>query len=373
MLSKPLKDEGNESSSSNVNTSPPLDVAATNTANRNQVSPSQFPQFNRNPVFSPPPTVSALLHEQGVKIENLENNMAELKDSLKQILAILNPVASPDKTVIQDVDTIQARRLSGYYGNDTPYVPRQSNFGAESSSSNSFGSSVKLPPPEIFYGKIGTKSMILLSFITQMEVYLGAAKVALDSSSSLQLAVLRLKENALNWYVAVSTRDSNMIKSWSELKEQLKKRYLPQSQDQLSLNDLLEIRYKGNIETYNNAFSDVLMLIPGLAGGDEKTEQLAMGIYAKGISAAGTSLHLASAVQTAISRKEVKTMIDLMSIAQLAEQTWKMSNPGRYGKLHVAFQHGNSSASSSRPAFPNRFERPQGTPNKSFNTSSEIK
>ena len=120
MLSKPLKDEGNESSSSNVNTSPPLDVAATNTANRNQVSPSQFPQFNRNPVFSPPPTVSALLHEQGVKIENLENNMAEVKDSLKQILAILNPVASPDKTVIQDVDTIQARRLSGYYGNDTP-------------------------------------------------------------------------------------------------------------------------------------------------------------------------------------------------------------------------------------------------------------
>ena len=247
MLSKPLKDEGNESSSSNVNTSPPpLDVAAANTANRNQVPPSQFPQFNHNPVFSPPPTVSALLHEQGVKIENLENNMAELKDSLKQILAILNPVASPDKTVIQDVDTIQARRLSGYYGNDTPYVPRQSmNFSAENSSSNSFGSSVKLPPPEIFYGKIGTNSMVLLSFITgtQMEFYLVAAKVALDSSSSLQLAVLRLKENALNWYVAVSTRDSNMIKSWSELKEQLKKRYLPQSQDQLSLNDLLEIRY----------------------------------------------------------------------------------------------------------------------------------
>ena len=228
-------------------------------------------------------------------------------------------------------------------------------------------------------GKVGTKSMILLSFITQMEVYLGAAKVALDSSSSLQLAVLRLKENALNWYVAVSTRDPRMIKSWSELKEQLKKRYLPQSQDQLSLNDLLEIRYKGNIETYNNAFSDVLMLIPGLAGGDEKTEQLAMGIYAKGISTAGTSLHLASAVQTAINRKEVKTMIDLMATAQLAEQTWKMSNPGRYGnnsrKPHVAFQHGNysnSSASSSRSAFPNRFERPQGTPNKSFNTPMKL-
>ena len=150
MLSKPLKDEGNESSSSNTNTNfPPPDPAATNTANRNQ-----FPQFNRNPAISPPPTLFGPLHEQGVKIANLENNMAEVKDSLKQILAVLNPATSPDKTVIQNADTIQARRLSGYFGNDTPYVPRQSmNFSAESSSSNSFGNSVKLPPPEIFYGK----------------------------------------------------------------------------------------------------------------------------------------------------------------------------------------------------------------------------
>lgn len=230
---------------------------------------------------------------------------------------------------------------------------------------------VKFDAPEKYTGNQHTNAISLLVWCSQMEIYLTAIGVPLDSKQSLDVASTRLSEMAFIWFISIrnreekeiasmsNTRQNYSINCWNDLKKAMNARYVPQQQQQISMNRLLGIRFTGSVDNYNQRFCNELMLLPELA--EPNMEPFVMSIYARGMVGPGAD-YFSHIIQQALSKDEVKTIHSLMDMVRLAEQAQKMAR-----------DTSNSRDSSRNPILANRFTSGNRSNrfSKTFNSSSK--
>jgi hypothetical protein len=190
----------------------------------------------------------------------------------------------------------------------------------------------KISPPEKFYGRADTTAMQLLGYMNQMEIYLLALGVKEESAESLTHALLTLRDDALMWYQAYKKRNVgglDDITCWKNLKQELIKRYQPADQEQTSMDQLLNISYRDNINRYNNDFNRLLTQIPSL--NDPQVDTIVQRFYLKGLQGSG-STYLLTAVRTAMSGdRKCRNVMELMRHAAVAESNLKASRTSAAG------------------------------------------
>jgi hypothetical protein len=175
---------------------------------------------------------------------------------------------------------------------------------------------------------------VLIGFISQMERYLAAIKVPLNSTDSLNIGTMNLKDGALLWYdheVRTTNqlpngqeKDKRTINNWLQLKAALLHRYQPIAQEQMSLDSLLDISYRGDVTVYNDAFLNHLSQMESY--NNPECEKMIMGIYLKGITRATGTVYLATSLKSAIADGKATTLLELQARALLAQ-----SNLGKTG------------------------------------------
>lgn len=93
------------------------------------------------------------------------------------------------------------------------------------------------------------------------------------------------------------------------------------------MNALLNVKYRGAIEEYNNAFQTHLQMLPVM--NDPSFDPMAMGIYIKGISGVENTTYLVTTLNNAVQEKKAKTIFELMNIASQTEENLRMSRASR--------------------------------------------
>jgi hypothetical protein len=290
---------------------------------------------------------------------------------------------------VRDTNTITAspptREVSPHHTpHHPPPPPHRSTASVISSpgtvSSNTTGRAynglVKFTPPNCFTGKPGDGPMSLINFISQMNRYLSAVGIDHYSLESLNVASMRLSDFASQWYDHISGRQPHLINSWSQLKEQLRDRYQPIAQEQLSFSSLLKVRYKNSIDTLNYEFLKHLQLLPEY--NNSENENLMIGIYMNALTEAQGTTYICTTLRNAIAKKEVNTLTELQSMALLAE-----SNLGKGNKTNIPYiaphnRHNNNnkvphrfqSGNSYRPSFKPFNRAPVSAP--SFSTPAKL-
>jgi hypothetical protein len=241
----------------------------------------------------------------------------------------------------------------------TPHPKKQISSEVEVKSNHG---SLKLPTPESFSGQMGTSASVVLGFVSSVEMYLKAAGCDLDGARSLDISVLYLKSNALQWYEFYVKRNPDQITSWKTLKTAILDRFITRSQGQVSLESLLRISYRGNISLYNEVFLKHLVHVNTL--NDSATDDVTMGIYINGIKGPGTT-YLLTTLRNAVQEKKAKNVNDLMHIALLAEANLKSSSSASVAARSavsavpsVGPKFSGSSSSSSSGSSPFRFRTP---------------
>jgi hypothetical protein len=184
---------------------------------------------------------------------------------------------------------------------------------------------IKLQLPKAFDGN-RVNGTIILSYFGQMDHYLQAAGVSSGSRESLYIVQTNLTGPALLWYQAYVKRNLHEINCWDDLKVAMKIRYYPVSQEQQSMNALLNVKYRGNIEDYNNTFQNHSQMLPVF--NDASTDPITMSMYIKGISGTPGTTYLVTTLNNAIQEKKAKSIMELMIIASAAEENLRMSRSG---------------------------------------------
>ena len=251
-----------------------------------------------------------------------ENDIAKIVSLLARQLSIGNPSGAintgpPGHTPASNLNS--AMLLESPVIRGIQYDNPSDSFDGRSVSSKQMFSRVKLPTPRAFDGTAKAKTMAttLTGFTGSMDRYLEANEVDPTSLASLRITVLFLQDGAINWYNVFSTSEPNTVRSWKDLKEQLKIRYLPVAQQHLSLDLLLDVKYRGSIEKFNEEFLTHLQQIPSY--NEPAAEPLIMGMYAKRIRDAPGTSYISTVINNAITEKKVKTIGDLQSVALIAE------------------------------------------------------
>jgi hypothetical protein len=309
-------------------------------------------------------------HVSSIPISELQS----MKDDIKELGAMINTLLNNSTIASETINNNNRNGNSGHTPFSRSQMSRSVIFeddNERTAGSNSirgshhYGGLVKLTAPEPFYGKVGTNALQILTFISQMEIYFNAAKINLESPDSLSIALISLRGNALLWYNSIKDRDGSTINSWSQLKVELTKRYQPVAQEQISLTELLDCKFKGSIENYNNDFMNSLLLLPHL--NNPTMDSLVMGIYSRGIRGPNTTF-VSATVLNAITKKEVSTLNELMSLALLSEQNMKKAQGDSRG-AHLPISsnnHSNNRFGNKSFSSPVRFPRPNNNYNNNF-------
>jgi len=239
-------------------------------------------------------------------------------------------------------------------GNDTTFKLEPAGIdhnltNTSSSSSSSINKSIKIPTPKPFTGRVPVAPLTVQTFIMTMDSYMDAVQIDKTTSYSKVVAVRYLEEDALLWYTHFIKK--TIVNSWEDLKQYIQERYQPAAQEQISMRNLIRIKFAGSVADYNNRFLKELQLLPSY--GDASHDQIFMSMYLNGIESAPNTTYLATNVRQAINDKETGkslTLHKLQEITLIAEM-----NLGR-----------NSGAAPNKPAF----NRNPYTPNPKFNRNN---
>ena len=222
----------------------------------------------------------------------------------------------------------------------------------------------KFKQPESFLGKPGTNPNILLSFIAKMDLFIQAYDLAEDSRESLKHSVMSLGESALLWYTNIAARDPKRINSWKDLRDELKRHFRNKAEEQLTHGKLMRLRLQGSVQTYNDIFLQHLQLIPEF--NTPENDQTIMIIYANGITESSCDNYIATMVRSALASGKMKTVIDLMGEALLAEyQVGKKPNSNNYRKTTI-----HSTSTDWRVKYNNNNSNSNKTPYRPINSNN---
>jgi hypothetical protein len=190
--------------------------------------------------------------------------------------------------------------------------------------------------------------MLLIDFISSMNRYLSAINVPADSLASLRVASMGLSEFASQWYDYELVREPHAFTSWNTLQIKLRERYQPMAQEQLSLSSLLKVKYKNNIDGLNHEFLKYLQLLP--AYNQSEFDPMLIGLYMNALSDVAGTTYIATVLRAGISRKEIKTLNDVMTQALLAESNLGKGINNSKAAASVPFASSTSYGSVNRSA-----------------------
>ncbi len=219
---------------------------------------------------------------------------------------------------------------------DNPYSPASNHIPG-----GGVPKGIRLTAPRSFDG-VRVNGTIVLSYLGQMDHYLQAAGVDFKSRESLYIVQTNLTGPALMWYQAHVKRNPQEVNCWEDLKLALRTRYYPVSQDQQSMNALLNVKYRGNIEEYNNAFQNHSQMLPVF--NDASTDPITMSMYIKGISGTPGTTYLVTTLNNAVQEKKAKSIMELMIVASAAEENLKMSRSGNINDFNNSRNRNNNMA-----------------------------
>jgi len=340
--------------------------------------------MSENPQSAPSNTIDKELELQMIKsqINELFQNMGQLNNGIQQLNQTLNNTyrQEPEEkknngrksTPFSHQDNINNSMLDELNNghNNNSFVRKQK---------ERIGNGlIKLQTVEAFKGKPGTDAFQIMNFIGQMEIYLKAVEVEIDSPESLSIALMSIKDHAYFWYQGVILRNPELISNWVDLKKQLLMRYQPVGMEQIALNKLLDAKFhihneqfQGSVELYNSGFMNQLLLLPEL--NNPSLDRVVMGIYAKGIRGRGMGF-IAIQISNAMNSKgndRVETINELMNVALLAEQNYKKSLEASQDKTPVStsinYNNRNNTTSINNNNRNNKFNKSFSSPSRPNN------
>lgn len=349
-------------------------------------------QSNLPPPPSPPSLSSSINQFNEHRFQLIENELKDTKDILQQIQLFLtsqqpHPLHPSTSSLSSNVVKEEVKYHSdiGIQRDHTPYPTTSSpspiiSTSTSHSSSRLYNGLVKFNPPAFFTGKPDTNDQSLINFISSMNRYLEAIDIQPHTTESLRIASMRLSEFASQWYDHIKQRSPHLITNWITLKEQLRERYQPIAQNQLAFAKLLKVRYKTNIDTLNHEFLSLLQLLPQYSHQD--SDEMTIGIYMNALTEAPGTNYICTTLRNAIARKEITTLVELQSMALLAESNLGKGNRSTTIPFVPRSNNHNQSFSSNRfnnnnnhyhprPPFKSTFTRtPVSAP--SFSTPSKL-
>lgn len=323
------------------------------------IVPADISSNNNNVDNSVPPSSNIIPTYQD--LHNINNKFDMRLDEVTQLMyQVLGALEQKNNTSVsfqepfipQSTNNDQNVNNNTIYQNrkSTPYYGSNSSTTSTTSTSNNTNNSrpynglFKLNSPPPFLGKTGTNATQVLSYISAMDRYIDAILISRESPESLVVSLQSLRDNALLWYENLARAQPLLIKCWNDLRTQILKRYQPIAQEQLSLSELLRIKYKTSIQQYNDEFTGHLQLLPSY--NNPANEQLMMGIYMNGLTAVKGTTYICTVLNNAIhEKKETLTLYELQSIALLAQSNLG-SNNRNIANTNVPFTSSYSSNNS---------------------------
>jgi retrotransposon gag protein/zinc knuckle protein len=176
---------------------------------------------------------------------------------------------------------------------------------------------IKIRSPPTFSGQPPVTAMQVQSFIRKMDRYLKVVHILPSSLDSKDVSVQFLEEQALIWLDHLEKEQPDIINSWNDLKIQILRRYQPVAQEQLSMNALINVKFKGDVQLFNSEFLSHLQLLPSFEV--TTSHKMVMSLYANAIYQYPGAGYLSMIIRQAINNEEVNTIHELQNEALLAE------------------------------------------------------
>lgn len=122
----------------------------------------------------------------------------------------------------------------------------------------------RLPKPPRFAGRRGDSSA--LNWCHQMETYLTATDIQLDTTEAVNFAAGFLLDTALTWFrlhrKKVADGTATDWTSWNTFKDEILRRFQPIEPEQLARTKLLSLKQTKSVRSYADAFNQCLLEVP---------------------------------------------------------------------------------------------------------------
>jgi hypothetical protein len=168
-----------------------------------------------------------------------------------------------------------------------------------------------------FDGKPPVYAARVQEFVRSIRRYLTLVGISAHSPESKLLGINYITSDALTWLDYLEQREPDLITSWVDLEKELIIRFQPAAQEEISTQALLNIRFKGDVQQFNNEFTHHLQLMPTY--GSPATEPMLMSLYLRAIQESKTHTYLTMMVRQAKTSGDAKNIHDLMHAALIAE------------------------------------------------------
>lgn len=175
---------------------------------------------------------------------------------------------------------------------------------------------VRFQPPSKFNGKMDD-AMTLRNFLSAMDRYLIAVGVDHKSTRSVEIASMQLEGVASNWFDQHKAREPETVRTWKQLKTQLKKRFEPVALEQIAFKQLLLVRYRTDISTLNHEFMKYLQMLPYFM--DASNDRWLIQLYMNAITSVPGTNYISTVLRSAIQERRVRTLNDVLQQALLSE------------------------------------------------------
>ena len=185
-----------------------------------------------------------------------------------------------------------------------------------------YNGAVKIPFPKGFDGRPGISSLDVVNYYSRMERFFQAVHINVESSESLDLAVMTLEGEASQWYSmrgASAEQDPTNYKeitNWVTLKAEINHTFVPLAQENISMNKLLKVKYHDSVERFSAAFNSHLQMIPFAYS--PHSLKWVINLYLQGLESAPADI--ITEAQNAVYNDKAKTLMELQSIVLLAER-----------------------------------------------------
>jgi hypothetical protein len=204
-----------------------------------------------------------------------------------------------------------------------------SNNNNNSNNTSGYNRHFKPIVPEKFKGNADTTPTKVLSFISAVDTYIASGNCKGEDPLSLNITAPLLVDEALMWYEFEKMNAApGTLVNWNQLSDALKNRFIPASQQQISMAEFMKVRYTGRIQNLISEMYKHLRISP------IHEEKIKITVFINAIKNSGLpgSLQLTNQLTEGVAEAKLITFKEVSDRALLLESiTIKSSNhTGKY-------------------------------------------
>lgn len=293
----------------------------------NNVSPSlqQIPTPPVNPAAQNAATQQQMLPISQQTYNEMIGAMNFMREQIENIS--LNVTSNPNVTFRNTMNAASTPHHPRYDDDTNSSMISDGDRKSTGRPAPLYNGTVKLQIPKPFEGLPGTNSMEIENYFDRMDRFLRAAKISGDDTDSLNLGLMSLDKVALSWYQShekncVRNPDKfPVIRTWLELKEQIRVRFIPLATEGVIMSKLIKLKYSTSAEEYNHQFNSLSQLLPDAF--EPMSAKWLVGLYLEGLKSAPADV--ISAAQNAVYADKVDNVSSLQNIVVLQERIHRNS------------------------------------------------